>query len=291
MHIPRTAGTTLSRMLRMRFALQPASWLHHARTLGYYHLGYARPEHLEARLKRIAALTPRQRTGVRFFAAHAGYGLHERLPADMRGSARYLTVLREPVARVISTFHHLQREGRVPPDMNLRNYIDQRKHYGLFKFDNAQTRYLAGGAGVAVDEHPHRVTRDMLDLAKQRLLADIWWFGLTERFDESVLLLADGLGWRPPRYAKARVTDARPNEPAPEGALLTRIREINALDIELYAYAQKIFDQRLLTQPSDFTTRLKRFQSANARQSGVLTPITAAMPRARLMLQRMGVLR
>jgi hypothetical protein len=290
-HIPKTAGTTLSHMLRMRFALRPANWLRHARTLGYYHLGYARPEHLEARLARIAALSPRQRSQVRFFAAHAGFGLRERLPDDLRATAGYITVLRDPVARVISTFHHLRSEGRLPRDLNLRNYIDQRRHFGLFKFDNAQTRYLAGEGGVAIDDHAHRVTRDMLELAKQRLEHDIWWFGLTERFEESVLMLADLLRWKRPQYVSARVTKSRGDEQPPETALLAKIREINALDVELYEHAARLFEQRLASQPPDFADRLARLRHRNARGSALLAPIARTLPAARLMLQRAGVLR
>lgn len=290
-HIPKTAGTTLSRMLRLRFGLAPTNWLRHARALGYYHLGYARPEHLEARFARIAALSPRQRRHVRFFAAHAGYGLRERLPEDLRVSAGYLTVLREPAARVISTFHHLRAEGRVPPDMNLRNYIDQRKHYGLFKFDNAQTRYLAGEDGAALDDHPHHLTRDALERAKRRLECDLWWFGLTERFDESVLMLSDLLAWKRPRYVRARVSLRREDDPEPDAALLMRIREINAFDLELYAHAQRIFERRLAAKGGDFPARVERFREANMRQARWLTPIAAALPRARSLLQRIGVIR
>jgi hypothetical protein len=278
-------------MLRMRWALQPANWFRHARTLGYYHLGYARPEHIQARLDRLAVLSPSQRAQVRFFAAHAGFGLRDRLPDDLRATAEYITVLRDPVARVISTYHHLRAEGRLPPDMNLRNYVDQRKHFGLFKFDNCLTRYLAGVRGEAIDVPAHRMTRDMLDLARQRLESELWWFGLTERFDESVLMLADRLGWRRPRYVSARVTPRIPGDLPPDSALLTRIREMNALDLELYEYASRLLDERLsAARDAEFMTRLARFRRRNARRS-LLSPVFGMLPAARVAMQRIGLVR
>lgn len=290
-HIPKTAGTTLSQMLRVHFgAWPPTRWLRHARTLGYYHLGYARPEHMEARLSRIAALSPRQRRQVCFFAAHAGYGLHERMPSDLRATAGYLTVLREPVSRVISTFKHLQAEGRIAPDLNLRNYIDHRRHYGLFKFDNAQTRYLAAEQGRTVDAHPHHVTREMLEVACERLERDLWWFGLTERFDESVLLLADLLGWRKPRYVSARVAAAATIDP-PETSLLARIAEINALDMELYAFARTLLERRIVAAGPEFAARVEIFRARNARYARRMSPIAGALPNARRTMQKLGLLR
>lgn len=290
-HIPKTAGTTLSHMLRLRFAMQPANWLRHARTLGYYHLGYARSEHMEARLTRIASLAPSHQRQVRFFAAHAGFGLRDRLPESMRANAAYLTVLREPVARMISTFHHLRSEGRLPADATLRNYLDLRKHFGLFKFDNCQTRYLAGERGAAIDSPCGSCTRDMLDLAKQRLERDLFWFGVTERFDESVLLLADAIGWRRPRYVRARVTKAAERDEVIDDEGMREMCELNALDIELHAHALQVLDTRIRAQGEAFAGRVERFQRDNARHARLRRPINAVLPAARKALQGIGMLR
>lgn len=285
-HIPKTAGTTLSQMLRLHFGLAPANWLRHARTLGYYHLGYARPEHMQARLERIASLAPSQQRQVRFFAAHAGFGLRDRLPEAIHQDAAYLTVLREPVARMISTFHHLRSEGRLPRDATLQQYVEQRKHFGLFKFDNCQTRYLAGDAGVAVDVPPGEVTRDMLDRARKRLEHELFWFGLTERFDESVLLLADAIGWARPRYVRARVTMSADRLEGIDESLMREMRELNDLDIELYEHAQRVLEARIRTKGDSFAPRVADFTQANARWARRFGPLVNAMPRARRLLFR-----
>lgn len=246
---------------------------------------------MDARLERIAALAPSQRRQVRFFAAHSGFGLRDRLPESMRSDAAYITVLREPVARMISTFHHLRSEGRLPADAPLRNYLDLRKHFGLFKFDNCQTRYLAGENGVAIDVPPGECTRDMLELAKRRLEKDLFWLGVTERFDESVLLLADLIGWRRPRYVRARVTSASDRAPAVDDQAMLEMRELNALDIELHAHAMQLLDARIRAQGESFAARVERFGRDNARHARIRGPISAAMPAARKALQRLGVLR
>ncbi len=76
LHIPRNAGSTLGRLLRLKLGFwPPANLLHHAQTLGFYRLpGF------EQRLAAIAAMSNSARQRVRLFEAHAGYGLHEQLP-------------------------------------------------------------------------------------------------------------------------------------------------------------------------------------------------------------------
>ncbi len=290
-HIPKTAGTTLSRMLRLHFALQPANWLRHARTLGYYHMGYARAEHLDARLRRIAELPPACMQHVMFFAAHAGFGLRDRLPGTLQRDAAYITVLREPLARVLSTFHHLRTEGRLPRDASLIDYVDQRKHFGLFKFDNCQTRYLAGEGGVAIDVPCGSLSRESLEIAKTRLERDVHWFGVTERFDESVLMLADALAWRRPRYVRARVAKADTRTQDVDEGLLRRIRELNTLDIELYDFALRILDQRIAAMGASFAQRVEQFRIANVRHATIRAPISGLLPGVRSLLQRAGLLK
>ncbi|NJP06719.1 MAG: hypothetical protein HC837_14425 [Chloroflexaceae bacterium] len=69
--------------------------------------------------------------------------------------------------------------------------------------------------------------------------------GLTERFDDSLRLLCYTFGWSPiEHYVSQNVTPAelRPEiTPAQEALILKR----NALDLELYTYAQQLFTRRL----------------------------------------------
>jgi PHD/YefM family antitoxin component YafN of YafNO toxin-antitoxin module len=104
LHIPKNAGTTLGRSLRLGLTLwPPRQWLHYRCALGYYNLW----DHY-MRLDRIASLGPKQRRRIRLFEAHAGFGLHKHLPSP----SAYITLLRDPVDRVLSIYFAHREGGR-----------------------------------------------------------------------------------------------------------------------------------------------------------------------------------
>ncbi len=85
--------------------------------------------------------------------------------------------------------------------------------------------------------------------------------GVTERFDESVVLLGRTFGWRDVRYVSANV--ARSGAP-PTEAELDLVRRANQLDLELYEHACRLLDERIAAEP-EFAEALERFRRANAR--------------------------
>jgi hypothetical protein len=139
----------------------------------------------------------------------------------------------------------------------------------------------------------------MLELAKRRLEHDLFWFGVTERFDESVLLLADAIGWRKPRYVRVRVNAARTSPSSlsssiaeeSNASLLAEMSAFNALDQELHEFALNLLERRIAAAGPDFSQRVARFKIANARHAKRLAPLLRAMPGARKAMQKLGLLR
>ena len=289
-HIPKTAGTTLSRMIRLRLALwPPAHWMHHADVLGHYHVGYSRPNEVEHRCGIIRALPLTDQHRVQFFAAHAGFGLHELLPDPSR--VQYITMLRDPVSRVLSTYQFLCREGSLPGGMSLQRFVECGRHFRPFYADNAQVRFLAGERGRVIDSPPGTCTGEMLDRALHRLEHDIVLAGLTERFDESLLLLGHLLRWHMPLYASARV---KPNpgldSRVPDSAI-EAIRSANALDLALYQRGATLLEQKIAAAGAEFAGELARFSRANRPYQALFGPLMNGLPSARRVLRRMHVVR
>ncbi len=256
LHIPRNAGTTLGRLLRMKLGLWPPSGaLHHHRTLGFYRLG-----DYERRLAAIAALSPAKRRQVRLFEAHAGWGLHERLPQP----SVYVTLLREPVDRAVSVYYHLREAGAIPPEMTLEAFVLEGEPRRIWWVDDAQVRYLAGRGGSIVDVKRGRCTRAMLDTACERL-GSMALAGITERFDESVLLLGRAMGWRRGCYASANATRGRPPVEELPPSTLDLLRASNQLDLALYDHARRRHEERVAALGAPFREELRRFVAANAR--------------------------
>jgi hypothetical protein len=170
---------------------------------------------------------------------HFTYGFHQVLGVE----ARYHTILREPTARVVSSYRHsLQRDDnpfheRLQAGMSLLELIESEENHLL---NNHMCRVLAG-------YQPTDVVTDrwMLDDALRHLDEHFDVVGITERMPESVALLGRELGWSdvPPVGRENENVDAPPLDL--DGATLAAIRRYNALDDELYALVAERLAERI----------------------------------------------
>ncbi len=265
LHIPKNAGTTLSRMIKLRLLLRPpTNLLHHSQTLGLYNVGNYR-----RRLGRIDALSDRAKARIRFFEAHAGFGLHGSLPRP----ARYMTMLREPTSRVLSVYSFRKQMGRIPADMPLSEFLEHDDVHRVWWIDNAHVRYLAGEQGDILDVPLGQCQPHHLETAKQRLAEEVFFFGLVERFDESVCLLFRALGWRPATYVTGNVTQRRLAMEEVDEPTRRRIVELNALDIELHRFACELFERRVAQAGPTFADEVAAYRRRVARAQRLVRPL------------------
>jgi hypothetical protein len=155
------------------------------------------------------------------YMGHMPYGIHE---VTGRPHA-YLTMVREPTARIASSYHYLRRRGDLdgPADrpLPLIDWLDGRGA-------NTMTWQLAGGSSL--DPATGRCDRVLLD----RALAHTEGFvaiGVQEHFDESLALLCHRFGWGYPRFRPRNVADTYPELSREERA---HIEHHTELDRELY---------------------------------------------------------
>jgi len=121
---------------------------------------------------------------------------------------------------------------------------------------NVQTRFISGDIlNVAGPE--------TLEAAKRNLQADFAVVGLTERFDETVILLKRALGWRRPFHIRMNVTPRRRRVDKLRPEIIEIIRSKNALDLELYNFAVSLFEQRLQQEGHDFFAEVAAFKKWN----------------------------
>lgn len=283
LHLPRNAGTTLGRMLRLRLGLwPPSSIIHHSATLGMYQV-----KDYRRRLEAINGLPQRLRSRVRLFEAHAGFGLHEHLPEP----STYVTVLREPIDRALSVYYYQRQHRRIPEDMTLEDFVLRGDPQRVWWVDNAQVRYLAGNGGTIVDVERGRCTRAMLDIAIERLEQNFAFVGLLDRFEESVVLLRRVFGWRGCYYVHSNPTKVRKHaiELAPSQRQL--LSEHNELDAELYQFAADKFQSVLDEAGDDFTRDLNRFRRGNARYNVCFGGIQRRLPAVRRALSKLKLIR
>jgi hypothetical protein len=257
---------------------KPAHCLRREHAFGYEHV------HQRQRLAHLKSRPERDRRRVRFFQAHMGYGVHTFLPQP----AAYVTILREPVSRVISHHAHAQATGRLPADLGLEACIQSRIRAGVRNVDNLQLRALAGEDGEIAAAPFGGCTREMLDLAKERIDRDLLLTGLTERFDEAVVLLRRRLDWTSCYYCVSNATPHRGHPPRLSPQLIERVRELNALDLELYEHARIRLEEQIDREGASFARELDRFRRINRYYDRCLRPVYNLLPAGRALADRFG---
>ena len=220
LHLPKTAGTTLNRIIDWQY--NPLS------------IFTIDPYRIRATAERFKTFPEQRRRRLRVVRGHLLYGIHEFLPQG----ATYITMLREPVARLLSSYyfilrrplhplHRKMKTGRLGVE-DLIRLTPQRQ--------NLQCRFIAGiGTAGVCDER-------VLDLAKENLAHSFRVVGLCERFQESLLLMMTSFGWKVPFYENRKVSKIRPTA---EPGVIDMIRDHNRLDVELYEFAKKLFEENL----------------------------------------------
>ena len=224
MHIPKAAGLTLRSVLRRQYGPEELISVYAPR--------------MEDTFREIAAMDDRRKRRARALIGHVRFGVHELLP----NPCRYVTILRDPVRRVISDYRYIRRTFGHPlhvivNTMSLAEFVTNGVTSGA---QNGQVKYLSQtqwpSEGLTVGEQDLR--RAQANLSEHFIVA-----GLTERFDASLWLIARKLGWRkPPFYVPANVGGMPPEIDADT---LRAIRRENELDLELYDWARQRFEAAL----------------------------------------------
>ena len=220
LHIPKTAGTTLNRIIEWQY--NPVS------------IFTVDPHRIRATVARFKTFSEQRRRRFRVVRGHLIYGIHEFLPQG----ATYITMLREPVARVLSTYAFILRRPLHPLHRKLKagrlgveDLVRMTPHR-----QNLQCRFISGiGPGGICDERA-------LEVAKENLTCAFRVVGLCERFQESLCLMMASFGWKVPFYTNRKVTKSRPSF---EPHVIDMIREYNRLDFDLYDFARRLFEENL----------------------------------------------
>jgi uncharacterized membrane protein YkvA (DUF1232 family) len=233
-HCPKTAGTSLFRALSDRLGYRTS-----------YLMRRQRPD-----------LAQLQSRGFAFVSGHAPYG-HYWDAGAVNPRTRFITFFREPRATLLSRFAHVLRHRKsVPaarhffevelPSLGLamtspeavRLFLARYREFDACDADNPQTRFATNCFSGPLNE-------DHLEQAKATFAAmDV--VGCTERFEESLMLLAQRFGWSELGYHRLNVSHTQ--EKAVENAALhAELDRHLAFDRQLIAWAVERFDQNCVT--------------------------------------------
>lgn len=226
LHLPKTAGSSFRRIIEKQYGPR-AVWT----------IGDRTADDIDA----LVGLPASRLDRIRAIVGHIPYGLHRLLPWPVD----YVTILREPVDRVVSHFYYASRMETSPLHQevlatggDLAAYVTRAPSQAYF--NNGQTRLL----GSADPKTAAPAGMPALIAAKRRLAEEFAFIGLTERLDDFVTALAAAYDWRRPKLRWHNRGSNRPPLAAIPAETRQTIERFNALDIDLYRYAAELASKR-----------------------------------------------
>ncbi len=270
LHIPKTAGATLIQILEQQFdEVEIARWLYPFRLVNEPASFFA--EH-------------------RYFHGHVEYDL---MCSFLARPPVTLTMLRDPVERYLSQFgNHTRVSFSQIPDIGF-DVFEQLQKTSLARFvydppealvaeaknwQNKQARMLAfeletdGNVPLKETDAFCRTRTCILPAPKFEQARDrldqFSFFGITERFQDSLFLMAYTFGW-PPMFEYETVNDSpsggRPYQEQMPADLLEEIRNLNRTDLELYRHGQQLFETRHQQMCHELLERYGRREHAHLK--------------------------
>jgi hypothetical protein len=259
MHIPKTAGLTFGDVMLREYGR------------GQFEIVAGRgPEKREAQLRfletgepappdptskgpigRFRQLPEERRAKLRALMGHFVYGMHEAIDRP----STYLTLVRDPIDRVLSAYNH--RVVRQRLNLSVEEYIRSERDHSMH---NGQVHRIAGRGPIPQD----RPGRPELDRAKRHIEEHFTMVGLTDRFDESLILAGHLLGWRRLTYRRQNEGPGRPRREDLAPDLLRILERNNELDEELVAFARERFQRQLDASGLDIEREVARLRRRNS---------------------------
>ena len=225
LHIPKAGGSTLGEYVYNQCCASGSSNEDPLNAgVAYLDYGFLKPPELAVPEHVVNLLSRRD---LRAVIGHFWFGLHEHVARP----CRYVTLLRDPVQRVVSLYYYAKLEET----MSLEEFA---RKPPFREVDNDQTRRIAG-----VNPPVGECTQATLDRARENLRSHFDVVGTTERMDETLAQLKVRLGWNREVVSFPRnVNTARPSSSVLTREAVAAVRARNELDYDLWRHASELLD-------------------------------------------------
>jgi hypothetical protein len=228
LHIPKTAGTSFQRMLYHVFPQKEIF-----PNMADLH----RNQRQYPTFQQVKDLPQEKLKDVRLLMGHWPAATAQKMPEG----THILTFLREPMARTFSDINHKHPITPHLQDLDVNDAIHKMRN-ALF---NVQTRHLADHQLTHTPYHNNfrKIDAKGLQQAKEQLEACAF-FGIKERFDESIVLAERKFAWKFPQrkrlnLAKNSLSDQLSAES------ISFLKDNMTYDFELYEFALELFEKRV----------------------------------------------
>jgi hypothetical protein len=243
LHIPKASGTTIRTVISREYGTVATAY-YEPETESFEHRDD--PEtYLRARLSD---------GNLRLITGHMRYGIHEFL----RQPCRYFSMVRDPIERAISEYFyafayplHRYRDQIVTGGMSFADFLVAE----ALPSSGAMSHFLGG---------MFKGLHGLADAALFHLRQGIVTVGTSERFDESMLLIARDFGWRPPLYLRRNVTqlenDVRDRRLEAREEARGLLRAQFTGDYQVYDAADELLSQRIFDLGGPFRRALENYR-------------------------------
>jgi hypothetical protein len=267
LHIPKTGGTTLTNCIYRQRKSDDYYESEEGRLIDgiyYYPGGFHKeaPIGKEAPIAFSAQATQALvRQDVRAVVGHFSFGIHAYIDRPWT----YVTLLRDPVDRVVSLYYsccayHWPQDAETQlqkDDAGLEDFV---RRLSCREADNDQTRRISG-----LEPEFGECSSSTLAKAKDNLRRHFAVVGVTECFDETLILIRRTLGWdHVPYYLPSLVNKERPTQAALPDRSIAAVLERNQFDVQLYQFAKELLSERIADQGPGFEREVHEFRTSNA---------------------------
>ncbi|MGA7487576.1 MAG: hypothetical protein WBW74_11650, partial [Xanthobacteraceae bacterium] len=180
-----------------------------------------------------------------------------------------ITLLRDPRELIVSAYHYTDSHTRLMRTFD--EYMAERSEYPI-GFDNPLTRVLSArpelnpaDTDATTATHPMVTGADLS--AATTMLDDCMLVGVTEQFDETLLILASDLGWTLSDlvYTRINVTEHRPALAELASATRKKLSDLTLYDVRLHTYARELLGRRIQGYRDSLERTLLLFRQLNVR--------------------------
>lgn len=248
-HIPKTAGTTFVLTLARHFSGKK-------RLSQYYHTAFKNfPKH-----------SPEYLNSFDLSYGHVPFNPELKIERGIE----YFTFLREPRERILSSYRHIKGDGEHGlkdkinvADHKLKDFLNK----GLSKkIDNLMVRYLSNN----MDKDYMTINEEDLKIAINNFDKHFSVFGLTEYFDESLVLLSDHMSWSPLFYFRENNSSYKIDKNELDEETEKLILACNKYDDILYRHALDRFKNMMSDKKAILESGLKALREGNEKRRFVL---------------------
>jgi hypothetical protein len=222
LHLPKNGGTTFHSILNRLYPKESTFTIRSVTNVKTNEEEFVNMSHAE-------------RASINLVKGHTLFGLHK----YMDQQTKYVTFLRKPIDRIPSFYYYVLRK----PKNKLYDTISS-KNLSLYQFvtqvesidlNNCQVRWISG-----IDDKEEF----MLEKALENIDKHFSFVGLTEKYNESLVLLKQQYNWSTPYYKVKNQTKNRPIVDKLDNKTIEAINHYNNADNQLY----KIIDEKIAAQ-------------------------------------------